>query len=109
MIRRPVWQRQFGINNRRPAQGGQYKDAEFSRSAVMERWAAGLEDVRYSTANLEWVQPTALMAGVRVYHLPPEAPSMGSAESGPPAVRVYDGQEPAGSELPHDTRPLQTA
>ena len=45
------------INNRRPAHGGQAKDAEFSRPAVTRRWAAGLEDVRISAANLEWMQP----------------------------------------------------
>jgi hypothetical protein len=62
------------INNRCPAQRGQYKDAEFSRPAVTERWAAGLEDVRLSAANLEWMQPMEL-GGIHVYYLPRSAPS----------------------------------
>jgi NTE family protein len=51
------------INNRRPQQGGQAKDAEFSRSAVNERWAAGVEDIRYATASPEAaLAPAALLA-----------------------------------------------
>ncbi len=97
------------ITNHRPAQGGQVKDAEFSRSAVMDRWAAGLEDVRKSAANLEFTQPLQLGAGVRVCYFPPEAGSLSSAESGPPAVKVHDGQTPAGNKQSNDRRPLQSA
>ena len=59
------------INNRRPSQGGQAKDAEFSRAAVNARWAAGLEDIRFSAANLEWMQPMELGPGIHMYFLPP--------------------------------------
>jgi len=80
------------INNRRPEQGGQSKDAEFSRSAVMERWTAGLEDVRYSAASLDWMQPMELGGGVRVYYLPPVAP-VGSAGPSPSAGKTQEGRE----------------
>jgi NTE family protein len=96
------------INNRRPARGGQTKDAEFSRSVVNERWAAGLEDVRFSAAMLEWTQPLELGGGVRVYYLPPAAPSIGSAGSGPAALGVADTPEEPGDK-PHDTRPRRSA
>ena len=61
------------INNRRPSHAGQGKDAEFSRSTVNAGWAAGLEDMRISAANLEWMQPTELGPGIHLYFLPPVA------------------------------------
>lgn len=57
--------------NRRTTKSGNTKDYEFSRATVNEAWAAGLEDVRRSKANIEWTQPAALGPGVRVYDLPP--------------------------------------
>jgi NTE family protein len=59
--------------NRRTTQSGSTKDYEFSRATVNEAWAAGLEDVRRSAANMEWIQPMDLGPGVRVYDLPPAA------------------------------------
>jgi NTE family protein len=97
------------IYNRRPQQGGQFKDAEFSRSAVLARWAAGLEDVRFSADNLEWTQPMEIGGGVRVYHLPPTAPSMGSAGAGPAAPRVADAPDEPEHKPRHDPRPRRTA
>ena len=55
-------------------QAGQWKDAEFSRATVNERWAGGLEAVRRSLANREWTVPSVEIPGVRVYNLPPEPP-----------------------------------
>ncbi len=78
------------INNYRPAQGGQSKDAEFSRSAVNERWASGLEDVRFSAANLDWTHPLELGGGIRVYYLPPAGPSLAPAESGQSEEASHD-------------------
>jgi NTE family protein len=46
------------------------KDYEFSRATVQEHWGAGLEDVRRSVANVDWIEPTDLGPGVRVYDLP---------------------------------------
>lgn len=46
------------------------KDYEFSRATVREHWAAGLDDVRRSIANREWMEPTDVGPGVRVYDLP---------------------------------------
>ena len=46
------------------------KDYEFSRATVQEHWAAGLEDVRRSVANLDTLKPTDIGPGVRVYDLP---------------------------------------
>jgi NTE family protein len=60
------------IINRRTTKSGNTKDYEFSRATVNEAWAAGLEDVRRSAANIEWIQPTDLGPGVRVYDLPPD-------------------------------------
>jgi NTE family protein len=95
------------INNRRPAQGGQYKDAEFSRSAVNERWTAGLDDVRLSAANLEWLQPVEL-GGIRVYYLPPVG-LVGSGESAPVVPRVTDTPEGPEDKPRNDTRPRRSA
>jgi NTE family protein len=96
------------INNRRPALGGQYKDAEFSRSAVTERWAAGLEDIRFSATNLEWMQPMELGGGVRLFHLPPVTPIAPTA-AGPAAPRIADAPEAAAEEPPNGTRPRRSA
>ncbi len=57
--------------NRRTTKSGNTKDYEFSRATVDEAWAAGLEDVRQSKANIEWTQPMDLGPSVRVYDLPP--------------------------------------
>jgi NTE family protein len=97
------------INNRRPAQGGQYKDAEFSRAAVVERWAAGLEDVRYSADNLEWTQPVEYGGGVRVYYLPPAAPSMSAAGGGRAAPRIADTPEGPEDKTRHNASPRRSA
>ncbi len=49
---------------------GQVKDAEFSRMTVNERWAGGVEAIRRSVANREWISPSEEIPGVRVYYLP---------------------------------------
>jgi NTE family protein len=49
---------------------GQWKDAEFSRTTVDERWAVGVEAIHRSLANREWTTPSAEIPGVRVYNLP---------------------------------------
>jgi NTE family protein len=95
------------INNRRPAQGGQFKDAEFSRSAVLARWAAGLEDIRFSVATLELIQPLEL-GGIRVYYLPPVG-TFDTARSGPAAPKVADTPEEPENKPRHDLRPRRTA
>jgi NTE family protein len=46
------------------------KDYEFSRATVREHWDAGLDDVRRSVANRDWIKPTDIGPGVRVYDLP---------------------------------------
>ena len=53
---------------------GNWKDAEFSRATVIERWAGGVEAIRRSLANREWTSPSAEIPGVRVYNLPPVTP-----------------------------------
>jgi NTE family protein len=60
------------LTNRRTLNAGTQKDYEFSRATVNEAWAAGLEDVRCSVANIEWIEPQELGPGVRVYDLPPD-------------------------------------
>ena len=61
--------------NRRPSLSGQVKDYEFSRATVDESWAAGLEDVRISIRNREWIEPIDMGPGVQIYDLPPDVSS----------------------------------
>jgi NTE family protein len=56
--------------NRHPSQSGQMKDYEFSRATVEESWADGLEDVRRSVRNHEWIEPSDMGPGVKIYDLP---------------------------------------
>jgi len=56
--------------NQRLTHVSRTKDYEFSRATVQEHWAAGLEDVRRSVINVEWITPRDLVPGVRVYDLP---------------------------------------
>lgn len=56
------------------SRAGQWKDADFSRATVNERWAVGLDVVRRSLASREWTFPAAEIPGVRVYILPPATP-----------------------------------
>ncbi|HWQ92703.1 MAG TPA: patatin-like phospholipase family protein [Clostridia bacterium] len=56
------------------SRSGQWKDAEFSRATVNERWAVGVEAIRRSLAKREWTFPSAEIPGVRVYYLPPATP-----------------------------------
>lgn len=78
------------------------------RSAVNERWAAGLEDSRCSVANLEWMRPLEMGPGLHVYFLPPVA-SLGPTETGPPAMKVADVSEGTGDKPPNNTRPRRSA
>jgi len=55
--------------NRRLPYSAESKDDEFSRVTVTELWAAGLEDVRRATANIEWAKPQEPWEGVRIYDL----------------------------------------
>jgi NTE family protein len=57
------------INQRLP-HVSQNKDYEFSRATVRDHWAAGLEDIRRSVANLNSIIPTDIGSGIRVYDLP---------------------------------------
>ncbi len=54
------------------SKAGQWKDADFSRATINERWAGGVEAVRSSLANRDWVTPEEHVPGVRVYYLPPD-------------------------------------
>lgn len=66
------------------SQVGQWKDAEFSRKTVNERWAGGVEAVRRSLAQREWTSPCAELPGVRVFDLPPPpkaAPTSGGGSA----------------------------
>ncbi len=68
---------------------GQWKDAEFSRATVNERWAGGVEAIRRSLANREWTVPAAQIPGVRVYDLPQvELEKNGIAANGHKTTRM---------------------
>ena len=45
------------------------KDYEFSRTSILERWEAGLADVRRSVAHPEWLKRSQLAEGIQVYDL----------------------------------------
>jgi NTE family protein len=79
------------INKRLPY-ASHAKDYEFSRATMLEHWAAGLEDFRKSVANFEWIKPTDLGPGVRVYELPGEAPIV------PPPLDRPETQERRGRQ-----------
>jgi NTE family protein len=96
------------VNDRRPSHAGQAKDAEFSRATVNARWAGGLEDIRRSAANLDWMQPLDLGPGIQMYFLPPVT-TMGPSEPSGPALRVAEVPETPGENPPHDTRPRRSA
>ena len=96
------------VNDRRPSHAGQAKDAEFSRATVNARWAGGLEDIRRSAANLEWMQPLDLGPGIQVYFLPPVGLG-GSTESGSATISLAELPEAEGSEPPNDKRPRRSA
>jgi NTE family protein len=96
------------VNDRRPSDAGQAKDAEFSRATVNARWAGGLEDIRRSAASLDWMQPLDLGPGIQMYFLPPVGPG-GSGGVSAPAVRTADAPGGHGHEPPSDTRPGRSA
>ena len=58
------------INKRLPFVS-QTKDYEFSRTTVLENWAADREDMRQSFAGFDWARPSEVDIGpeVRVYEL----------------------------------------
>jgi len=55
--------------NRRLTYSAQSKDYDFSRTTVNELWAAGLEDVRRSVANVDLLKARDAGFGMRVYDL----------------------------------------
>ncbi|MEO8304886.1 MAG: patatin-like phospholipase family protein [Betaproteobacteria bacterium] len=55
--------------NRRLSHSAQSKDYEFSRTTINELWAAGLEDVRRSIADVDLLRPKDFGIGMRVYDL----------------------------------------
>ncbi|HTQ74609.1 MAG TPA: patatin-like phospholipase family protein [Burkholderiales bacterium] len=55
--------------NRHRAYSSFSKDYEFSRSSMLDRWQAGLEDVRRSVAHPEWLKKLQLADGIRMYDL----------------------------------------
>ena len=54
------------INHRR-GYAAHTKDYEFSRAAVNELWAAGLDDVRRAGAHPGWLKRTKVLDGIQVY------------------------------------------
>ena len=58
---------------------GAWKDAEFSRATVNERWAGGVEAIRRSLKSREWTVPLTEIPGVRVFDLPPTTSEKKSA------------------------------
>lgn len=59
--------------NRHCAYSSFSKDYEFSRPTMLQRWQAGLEDVRRSVAHPEWLKRSQLAEGIRTYDLTREA------------------------------------
>jgi NTE family protein len=96
------------VNDRRPSQAGQAKDAEFSRSTVNARWAGGLEDIRRSAANLEWLQPLDLGPGIQMYFLPPVS-TFGPADTVGPTRQPHGALEEERAQAPSPPRPRRSA
>jgi NTE family protein len=59
--------------NRHGAYSSFSKDYEFSRAAMLQRWEAGLADVRRSVAHPEWLKRSRPAEGIQVYDLTREA------------------------------------
>jgi NTE family protein len=55
--------------NRHRAPSSFSKDYEFSRTSMLQRWEAGLVDVRHSVAHPEWLKRSQLAEGIQVYDL----------------------------------------
>ena len=55
--------------NRRLSHAAQSKDYEFSRATIEELWAAGLEDVRRSVANIATMKARKIGDGIQVFDL----------------------------------------
>jgi NTE family protein len=83
------------VNNHRRSHAGQTKDADFSRVSVNANWVAGVEDIRHSFAHYDWVQPTELGQGMRIYYLPPSS-TFDLGQTSEPAVK---GAEPPEEEV----------
>ncbi len=97
------------VNNRRPSHAGQSKDADFSRTTVVAGWAAGLEDIRHSAANLEWMQPLNVGPGVQLYYLPPVTTFNGTETRPAAALKVIDGGPTEEGGPGHDTPSRRSA
>jgi NTE family protein len=96
------------VNNRRPSHAGQSKDADFSRSTVQAGWAAGLEDIRFSAASVDWMQPLNVGPGIELYYLPPVTTFNGT-EPRPAALKVVDGGPTEEGGPGHDTPSRRSA
>jgi NTE family protein len=96
------------VNNHRIQHAGQNKDADFSRLGVLDRWAAGLEDIRISAANLEWLQPMELGGGLRIYHMPPQSPTV-SVGVGAAAAEVEKDFKGNGTTMRNRLVPVEIA
>jgi NTE family protein len=59
--------------NRHGAYSSFSKDYEFSRATMLQRWEAGLADVRRSVAHPEWLKRSQLAEGIQLYDLTREA------------------------------------
>jgi NTE family protein len=81
---------------------GQWKDAEFSRETVNERWEVGVADIRRLLSKGEATLPFAETEGIRVFTFTPATPAAGtgSAKDGD-GIRLPDRREfsPAASPL----------
>ena len=55
--------------NRRLDSASSAKDYEFSRATMLQHWETGLEDVRRTVANPEWIDATEIVDGVRAFDL----------------------------------------
>jgi NTE family protein len=55
--------------NHHDTDSSHFKDVEFSRTTVLELWAAGEDDVRQAIAHPEWRRLTDLGHGIRIYDI----------------------------------------
>jgi NTE family protein len=59
-----------------------HKDADFSHTAIEERWAQGYRDASRALEQAPWLQPAPPLAGVVVHHIAPEGEGSPISKSG---------------------------
>lgn len=72
---------------------GSYKDYEFSRGSMRERWAQGFADARLTLGASPWLEPAPLQVGVRTFDVAHELRAAQARERATATTeRIVSGQ-----------------